>query len=240
MKNLSIAIVTASCLAVGTVGIAPAMAVNLTQLDYSGSITGKATADLGFLDVTLFDETIEFNNISFTVDNLSGRLQDSGDSQLTIDSPFQLINDAIFLDLVGDIQIPALPDDIDIATLLGDFDGTGEVYSGGLSDNGPKLSDFYFSYDSATDVFTVDGYDFASIESCLDGTCSLFGGLEQELSISLPVFGEVDLSGEVSFAIAQTATPLNNDVSSVPEPSALLGLAVVGGFVAAKRKRKAA
>lgn len=208
MKKLSIATAGAAFL-VGTVAMTPAKAADLTKLDYSGT----ASINLPILGDIPFDV-----NKSVTVDNLSGRLSDAGDSELTIDSPLSLLGD-------------------DFNQLLTVFGASLDSLagSGSISKDNVFLSAFNFFYDKTSDVFTVKDYNFDNIKVCLSSTCNLLG----EGDFYGSVFGFLPVSGNVSFNIDQTATPLS-DSQPVPEPGTVLGLVGLGGFLAAKRKLKKA
>lgn len=207
MKKLSIATIGAAFLALGTVGIAPANAANLTKLDYSG------TANIGING--LFSGSLDVNE-SFVIDNLSDRLSDAGDSELTIDDPLSFLGGGFkdFFTSVG-----------------GSFDSL--VGSGSISKDTVLLSNFNFFYNKLSDVLSIKNYDFDNIKACLSSTCNLLG----EGYFSGSIFGGlIPVEGELSFNLAQTATPLSES-KSVPEPSAFLALVGLGSFLAAKRKQ---
>jgi hypothetical protein len=151
---------------------------------------------------------------SYIIDNLSGRLQDEGDSELIIDHPFSYLGDYFgsYLSNYGSIN---------------SFSGSGSIFKGLSYSPTDLLSTFNFSYSKITDILTVKDYEFDKIEVCLSGTCNISG----EGSASATVGGFLPVNASVNFKVSQTATPL-----AVPEPSALLGLIGLGGFLAAKRK----
>ena len=59
----------------------------MTKLDYVGEVSGTVSS---FLGTTPF--TVDVDK-SYIIDNLSGRLQDEGDSELIIDHPFSYLGD---------------------------------------------------------------------------------------------------------------------------------------------------
>lgn len=152
---------------------------------------------------------------SYIIDNLSGRLQDEGDSELTIDHPFSYLGDYFgsYLSSYG--------------TTINSFSGFGSIFKGLSDSTDDLLSTFNFSYSKITDILTVKDYNFDQIEVCLSSTCNISG----EGSALGSVFGNVPVVASVNFKVSQIATPLD-----VPEPSALLSLIGLGGFFAAKRK----
>lgn len=212
--KLSIATAGAAVVTLGTIGMAPVEAAQLTKLDYVGQVSGTVKP--------LFGAGIPFTvdvDKSYIIDNLSGRLQDAGDSDLTLDHPFSYLGDYFgsYLSNNGSIN---------------SFSGFGSIFKGLSYSPTDLLSTFNFSYNKITDILTVKGYEFDKIKVCLSGTCNISG----EGSALGTVGGFLPVNASVNFKVSQTATPLN-----VPEPSALLGLISLGGFFAAKRKlRKAA
>ncbi|MBD1944885.1 PEP-CTERM sorting domain-containing protein [Coleofasciculus sp. FACHB-712] len=207
--KLSIATAGAALVTLGTIGMAPVEAAQLTKLDYSGKVSGT---------VSLFgDFTVDVDK-SYVIDNLSGRLQDAGDSELTVDHPFSYLGDYFgsYLSNNGSIN---------------SFSGFGSIFKGLSYSPDDLLSTFNFSYNKITDILTVKGYEFDKIKVCLSGTCNISGEGLALGSVSSPIFGKVPVKASVNFKVSQTATPLD-----VPEPSALLGLIGLAGFFAAKRK----
>ncbi|MBD1837772.1 PEP-CTERM sorting domain-containing protein [Coleofasciculus sp. FACHB-64] len=207
--KLSIATAGAAVVTLGTIGMAPVEAAQLTKLDYSGKVSGT---------VSLFgDFTVDVDK-SYVIDNLSGRLQDAGDSELTLDHPFGYLGDYFgsYLSNLGSID---------------SFSGFGSIFKGLSYSPTDLLSTFNFSYSKITDILTVKGYEFDKIKVCLSGTCNISGEGLALGSVSSPIFGKVPVKASVNFKVSQTATPLD-----VPEPSALLGLIGLAGFFAAKRK----
>ncbi|MEP0856138.1 PEP-CTERM sorting domain-containing protein [Trichocoleus sp. ST-U3] len=206
--KLSIATAGAALVTLGTIGMAPVEAAQLTKLDYSG----KVNAFLGTIPFTVDVDK------SYIIDNLSGRLQDAGDSELTLDHPFGYLGDYFgsYLSNLGSID---------------SFSGFGSIFKGLSYSPTDLLSTFNFSYSKITDILTVKGYEFDKIKVCLSGTCNISGEGLALGSVSSPIFGKVPVKASVNFKVSQTATPLD-----VPEPSALLGLIGLGGFFAAKRK----
>jgi hypothetical protein len=187
-------------------------------------------------------------NTSSTIDNLSGRLSDAGDSELTIDHPLSYLGND-FNDLLNLYSAS-------INSLTG---------AGSVSNSNGVLSAFNFSYDNANDVFTVSGYDFDNLQVCLSSTCNIQG----EGAYTGRINRFIPASGTISFNVDQTATLLSDSPvvtepsaailasdfpvvtepsaailasasQSVPEPSTLLGLVGFGGFLAAKRKQRKA
>jgi len=238
VKKLSIATAGAAFVAIGTVGMAPANASTLTQLNYSGNAS-----------ISIFGQSISLPvNTSSTIDNLSDRLSDAGDSQLTLDHPLSYLGND-FNDLLNLYSAS-------INSLTG---------SGSVSNNNGVLSAFNFSYDNANDVFTVSDYDFDNLQVCLSSTCNIQG----EGAYTGRINRFIPTSGTISFNVDQTATLLSDSPvvaepsamilasdlpvvaepsaatsasasQSVPEPSILLGLFGFGGFLAANRKQRKA
>jgi hypothetical protein len=220
VKKLSIATAGAAFVVLGTVGMAPANASALTQLNYSGTAS-----------ISIFGQSVPLPvNTSSTIDNLSGRLSDAGDSELTISHPLSYLGND-FNDLLNLHRAS-------INSLTG---------AGSVSNSNGVLSAFNFSYDNANDVLTVSDYDFDNLQVCLSSTCNIQG----EGGYIGRILGSVPASGTISFNVDQTATLLSDSPvvtepsaailasasQSVPEPSTLLGLVGFGGFLAAKRKQ---
>jgi hypothetical protein len=220
VKKLSIATAGAAFVVLGTVGMAPANASALTQLNYSGTAS-----------MSMFGQSVSLPvNTSYSIDNLSGRLSDAGDSELTIDHPLSYLGND-FNDLLNLYSAS-------INSLTG---------AGSVSNSNGVLSAFNFSYDNANDVLTVSDYDFDNLQVCLSSTCNIQG----EGGYTGRILGIVPASGTISFNVDQTATLLSDAPvvtepsaailasasQSVPEPSTLLGLVGFGGFLAAKRKQ---
>lgn len=210
--KLSIATAGAAVVTLGTIGMAPVEAAQLTKLDYVGQVNTTVSSFLGTIPFTVDVDK------SYIIDNLSGRLQDEGDSELTIDNPFGYLGDYFgnYLSKFGSID---------------SFSGSGSIFKGLSYSPTDLLSTFNFSYSKITDILTVKGYEFDKIKVCLSGTCNISGEGLALGSVSIPIFGKVPVNASVNFKVSQTATPLD-----VPEPSALLGLIGLGGFFAAKRK----
>jgi hypothetical protein len=253
VKKLSIATAGAAFVALGTVGMAPANASALTQLNYSGTA-----------NISIFGQSVSLPvNTSSTIDNLSGRLSDAGDSELTIDHPLSYLGND-FNDLLNLYSAS-------INSLTG---------AGSVSNSNGVLSAFNFSYDNANDVFTVSDYDFDNLQVCLSSTCNIQG----EGAYTGRINRFIPTSGTISFNVDQTATLLSDSPvvtqpsvtilasnlpvvaqppatilasdlpvvtepsaatsasasQSVPESSILLGLVGFGGFLAAKRKQRKA
>ncbi|MBD2741368.1 PEP-CTERM sorting domain-containing protein [Coleofasciculus sp. FACHB-1120] len=209
-KNVKLSIATAGPAVVtfGTIGMSPVEAAQLTKLDYVGQVDATVSSFLGTIPFTLDVDK------SYIIDNLSGRLQDEGDSELTIDNPFSYLGNYFgsYLSNNGSIN---------------SFSGFGSIFKGLSYSQTDFLSTFNFSYNKITDILTVKDYEFDKIKVCLSGTCNISG----EGSASGTAFGSIPVQASVNFKVSQTATPLD-----VPEPSALLGLIGLGGFFAAKRK----
>ncbi|MFE1744669.1 PEP-CTERM sorting domain-containing protein [Coleofasciculus sp. H7-2] len=210
--KLSIAIAGAAVVTLGTIGMAPVEAAQLTKLDYVGEVSGTVNSFFGGIPFTVDVDK------SYIIDNLSGRLQDEGDSELTIDHPFSYLGDYFgsYFSNYG---------------FINSFSGFGSIFKGLSYSQTDLLSTFNFSYNKITDILTVKDYEFDKIKVCLSGTCNISGGGSALGTVAgvLPVPVPVNVS--VNFKVSQTATPLD-----VPEPSALLGLIGLGGFFAAKRK----
>lgn len=219
MKQLSIAATGAAVLVLSSIGVSPAQAIQFTQVDYSGIIS----VDANFPVISSIEYPFQGSTV---IDNLEGRLQDAGDTELTIDGPFHYISDQ-FQQLLASF-----------GTSL-DFFVNG---SGSISQNGIELSSFNLAYDTTTDVLLVNQYDFESVRACLEGTC-LITGNGAILGGSVTGFPV----GSLSFNVSQTATPLGNSdstatppVRSTPEPSVVFGLVGLGGLLVSKRKSKPA
>lgn len=206
----TIASVGSAFLALGTVGMAPANAADLTKVDYSGTANIEVNSFLGSVSLPLDV------NKSFIIDNLSGRLSDAGDAELTIDDPLSFFGGE-FKDLFTSVGSS-------LDTLVG---------GGAISKDNVFLSSFNFFYDKLSDVLTINNYDFDNIKVCLSSTCNLLG--EGNFSGSV-LFGNIPVVGQFNFDLDQTATPLS-DPQSVPEPSTFLALVGLGSFLAAKRKQ---
>lgn len=190
MKKLSIATAGAAFVALGTFGVAPANATVLTQVDYSGTAS-----------ISIFGQSVWLPvNTSSIIDNLSGRLSDAGDSELTIDNPLSYLG-SDFNDLLNVYNAS-------INSLTG---------SGSVSNNNGFLSAFNFSYDNANDVFTVSNYDFDSIQVCLSSTCNISG----QGDYAGRMYGLIRTNGTISFNLNQTATLLP-DSPVVPEQPIVL------------------
>ncbi len=238
VKKLSIATAGAAFVALGTVGMAPANASTLTQLNYSGTAS-----------ITIFGQSVSLPvNTSYSIDNLSGRLSDAGDLELTIDHPLSYLGND-FNDLLNLYSAS-------INSLTG---------AGSVSNSNGVLSAFNFSYDNTNDVLTVSDYDFDNLQVCLSSTCNIQG----EGAYTGRINRFIPASGTISFNVDQTATLLSDSPvvtepsaailasnlpvvtepsaatsasasQSVPEPSILLGLVGFGGFLAANRKQRKA
>lgn len=225
-NKFSIATTGAAFILLEAISMAPAKATTFTKVDYSGTINGSVSTPLStqpFL-VPVSESSI--------IDNLSDRVSDAGDSELTIDNPFSYLK--AFTDLLKPYTAS-----------LSSFEGAGSVFQGGTF-----LSNFNFSYDKPTDILTVKDYDVAGIQPCLSGTCQVsgkgsFAGTVSSGVVVLPA------SGILNFDLTQTATPLSDasvaaqqttslsgvsSSRSVPEPSAVLGFIGLGGLFAAQRK----
>ncbi|MEW5861588.1 MAG: PEP-CTERM sorting domain-containing protein [Cyanobacteriota bacterium] len=215
-KNVKLSLATAGAVVVtlGTIGMAPVEAAQLTKLDYVGEVSGTVKPLFGAGKPFTVDV-----KKSYIIDNLSGRLQDEGDSELTIDHPFSYLGDYFgsYFSNSG--------------ATIDSFSGFGSIFKGLSDSQTDLLSTFNFSYSKITDILTVKDYNFDQIEVCLSSTCNISGKGSAFGSVSSPVFGNVPVEASVNFKVSQTATPLD-----VPEPSALLGLIGLGGFFAAKRK----
>ena len=211
-KNVKLSLATAGAVVVtlGTIGIAPVEAAQLTKLDYVGEISGTVKPLFG----AGMPFTVDVDK-SYMIDNLSGRLQDEGDSELTIDHPFSYLGDFFGNSLSN------------YGVTFNSFSGFGSIFKGLSYSQTDLLSTFNFSYNKITDILTVKDYEFDKIKVCLSGTCNISG----EGSASGTVRGVLRVNASVNIKVSQTATPLD-----VPEPSALLGLIGLGGFFAAKCK----
>lgn len=291
MNKLSMAMAGAGFIALGVVGIAPAEAASLTQIDSSGAVAFQVNVDPfvsqflppEFQKLIAQPQKIDFES-TIIVDNAHGRLSDAEDEELTFG-----------LSHIEDYLEELLPSFI--FPLLNDIDFNGSI----LDSQNNILSEF--------DVFFRDNeivagnYNYSDIQGCLESTCrvlfsgnataSIFfnsrvnlavsGGFTQtamsivddgsvdpglvslETSITpigslpepialLPVDSEPELppvaeetsepSPEPEPPVAEepSTDPLEefgdeSDIASVPEPTTLLGLFGLGGFLAAKRKR---
>lgn len=258
-NKFSIATTGAAFIILGTISMAPAKATSLTKVDYSGTVNVSIVSPIK----QNFDPVAV--NESYTVDNLSGRLSDAGDSELTIDNPLSYLK--AFTDLLTPYNAS-----------LSSLNGSGSVFQ-----DGTFLSSFNFFYDKPSDILTVKDYDVNSIQPCLSGTCQVSGNG----NFSGTVYGFIPASGNLNFDLTQTATPLpdanagaqpttsppeaNADAQSttslpeananaapttflalsktlsptakpvsnskpVPEPSAVLGFIGLSGLFAAQRK----
>lgn len=247
MNKLSMAIAGTGVMALSMVEIAPVEAADLTRLDYSGS--ASVSLPWLFLDGgTTLDLPVDSSTV---VDNFSGRLADTGDTELTIP----------FLSYLEEY----LPEFFSDRVSLSAFEGSGSIFSDAAKTN--ELSEFEWSYNSVEDIVTVDGYDFNNIETCLVGTCYLTGN--GEVSATLATLFNPTINAELRFDLSQTATPVsynipvepsvqvtmpptldmasvpepvsslavNSETESVPEPATLVGLFGLAAFFAAKRKR---
>ncbi|MEP0752284.1 PEP-CTERM sorting domain-containing protein [Trichocoleus sp. Lan] len=207
--KLSIATAGAAVVTLGTIAMAPVEAAQLTKVDYVGDVIGTFKPLLG----AEIPFTVDVDK-SYIIDNLSGRLKDEGDSELTIDHPFSYLGDYFGNYLSNSVSINS-------------FSGFGSIFKGLSYSPTDILSTFNFSYNKITNILTVKGYEFDKIKVCLSGTCNISG----EGSASGTIGGVLPVNASVNFKVSQTAKPLD-----VPEPSALLGLIGLGGFFAAKRK----
>lgn len=220
--------------------------LNCTRLDYSGTVTLESnvisllSSKLSSLPGIVFNENKATATVeqSIIIDNLSGRLHDSGDTELTL--PLSDVHNSlsnIFSGLFsGSSQVIS----------LGSINLNGEV----LDIQKQSLSSFDFSYNEVTDEVIIGGYDYNLIKPCLNGICLIngTGSISTNvalafLSPNLPLPGSVLVSTDMSFNVTQTATPLSfvdpPSVPSAPEPSFLLGsLLAGGGLLNAKRKQK--
>ncbi len=252
MKRLSVALIGAGFMALGAVSAAPAEAaqvtletckdlnLNCTQLDYSGTVTiesdliERLASELSGLPGIVFDGNRATATVeqSIIVDNLSGRLHDSGDTELTIPLSYaQNYSDTIFSGFYSAISLNSI-------NISGDI----------LDIQENPLSSFRI-FDKDNEVI-INGYAFDPIKPCLDGTCLITGegSITTDVNLaflypSLPVQGSVLIPTGVNFNVSQTATPLSfvepTSVPSAPEPSFLLAsLLAGGGLLTAKRKHK--
>jgi len=233
MKRLSMAI-AGTAIALGTVGMAPVEAATVTNLKYSGylSVQSQYLPYLPGVDITGDKVTIPIDQ-DFDMDNVSGRLSDTGDTMLTI--PWKNESDTLS-DLFPEFLSFLYQDDF-----LTSFQGSGSVFD--IQNN--KLSGFNFFYDTPTGEMVVDGYDFNEIETCLSATCIVTGQGGISLSVpgaavGIPIPGTIPVDADISFNLTQTAKPLSStDTPSAPEPSFLLAsLLAGGGLLNAKRKPK--
>lgn len=217
--------------------------LNCTRLDYSGTVTLESnvisllSSELPALPGIVFNgnKAIATVEQSIIFDNLSGRLHDSGDTELTLplsDAHNSLPN--IFSGLFSEFSQ---------AISLGSINLNGEV----LDSQNQSLSSFDFSYNKVTDEVIIGGYDYNRIKPCLNGICMIngTGSITTNVALaflypSLHLPSSVLVSTGVNFNVTQTATPLDPpSVPSAPEPSFLLGsLLAGGGLLNAKRKQK--
>lgn len=203
IKKLPIATAGAAFLALGLVSIAPAEAAQVSKIDYEGFLTVSSPFLPIFTGQPGNTLTLPLSD-SVTVDNLSGRLEDEGDSQLTIP----------FLSSL-ETYLPELFDKIPNGISLTSFSGAGSIFGDVAKTN--QLSSFVWDYNPNNDILTVDGYDFSRIQPCLNGTCYIDGT------------GTLQSAVNVSFDLAQTTTPLGES-ESVPEPLTILGSSTALGF----------
>lgn len=253
MKGLSVALIGAGFMALGAVSAAPAEAaqvtletckdlnLNCTQLDYSGTVTiesdliERLESQLAGLPGIVFSDNQATATVeqSIIVDNLSGRLHDSGDTELTIPLSYaQDYSDTIFSGLFSGFSQFISLNSINI---------DGQVLD--VQEN--PLSIFRI-FDEDDEVI-INGYAFDPIKPCLDGTCLITGEGSITTDVnpaflypSLPVQGSASVITGVNFNLTQTAKPLSStDTPSAPEPSFLLAsLLAGGGLLTAKRKQK--
>jgi hypothetical protein len=186
LKKLVLVAIAVAAIALGLPQLALAETTQLTQLDYAGFVTVEGAYPLPF--------RYRFNvpHKSFAVENLSGRLQDEGDSELTIELLRSLKKLASTL----------------TGLTLSSLRGSGAIFSD--AEKTIQLSPFEFSYNPVDDILTVDGYDFAKIQSCLSRTCYLAG-----TAFAVGSLGSLPITTTVEFDVAQTATPIG-DRDSLP------------------------
>lgn len=236
-------------MALGAVSAAPAEAaqvtldtcrqlqLNCTRLDYSGTVTLKSNlipllrSELSGLPGIVFNGNQATATLeqSIIIDNLSGRLHDSGDTELTLPlSDAHNYSDKVF---------PGLFSRFSKFLSLNYININGEV----LDIQKQSISSFDISYSKVTDEVIIGGYDFNRIKPCLNGICLINGAGSMTTDVALDFLPQISsVSTNVSFNVTQTATPLNPpSVPSAPEPSFLLGsLLAGGGLLNAKRKQK--
>lgn len=232
-------------MALGAVSAAPAEAaqvtldtcrqlqLNCTRLDYSGTVTLESdvisllSSELPALPGIVFkgNQATATLEQSIIIDNLSGRLHDSGDTELTLPlSDAQNYSDKVFSGLFSKFLNFLSLNSINI---------DGKVLD--IQEN--PLSSFRISYSKVTDQVIIGGYDYNRIKPCLNGICLINGAGSIKTNVA---GGSSSVSTNVIFNVTQTATPLDPpSVPSAPEPSFLLGsLLAGGGLLNAKRKQK--
>ncbi|MFP5272507.1 PEP-CTERM sorting domain-containing protein [Coleofasciculus sp.] len=285
MNKLSTAIAGAGFIALGVVGMAPAEAASLTQIDSSGSVAFQVNVNPfvsqflppEFQELIAQPQKVNFES-TIIVDNAHGRLSDAEDEELT----FGLTH-------VEDYLEELLP-----SSLLPFINLQGSI----LDSQNNLLSQFNVFYRNKEIV--AGNYNYADIETCLNNTCKVLFGGNATASVLFPSSVNLSVSGGftqtamslaknnsikpglVSFNTSITPvdflpTPISllpldsesetpvaeepsvtepeapvaeepptdpsgefgdeSDIASVPEPTTLLGLFGLGGFLAAKRKR---
>ncbi len=236
MNKLSIATVCATVVAASAINNAPVNAITLTKLDISGTVT-VSSKSLPLLTGQPATKVKQKINLDVIIDNLAKRLEDQNNSDLT----FPIFG---YLDQYFPQLFPQLPSGFSITA----FSGEGSIFSDAAKTN--LLSGFYWSYNAAQDIVTVDGYDFSSIELCLETTCYLSGASNQ---FGISASGVVLNNVKMKFNVAQTATTLGSnqfqqinsrsfnlsqsETESVPEPSTLWGsITALGLGLLFKRK----
>ncbi|MEQ9370429.1 MAG: PEP-CTERM sorting domain-containing protein [Coleofasciculus chthonoplastes F3-SA18-01] len=221
MNKLSIAIAGAGFMALGIVGMAPAEAANLTQIDSSGAVAFDVDVSplvSSFLpsefQALLAPQQVDFDS-TIIVNNAHGRLSDAEDEELTLG-----------LSHVEDYLEAILPSTV--LPLIDDIDVQGSI----LDSENNLLSGF--------DVFLRDNeivagnYNYGDIAGCLENTCHVLFDGNATASILFPSSVNLTVSG----GFTQTAMSLVDDgstepglvsfdysitpINSIPEPIALL------------------
>ncbi len=120
------------------------------------------------------------------------------------------------------------------------LDGEDSNYVGD-GDFGEENLTFTFGFDLGDDNFTADGLDFVFSEEDFGNIAASLSGI---MDINIPlattlaslVFGE---GGTVNFTTTSTPVPQSSsNLASVPEPTSILGISIIGvGLTATRRKR---
>ncbi|MEQ9548155.1 MAG: PEP-CTERM sorting domain-containing protein [Coleofasciculus sp. G3-WIS-01] len=219
MNKLSMAIAGAGFMAIGVVGMTPAEAASLTQIDSSGSVAFQVKVDpfvSRFLPPEfqkLIDQPqrVDFES-TIIVDNAHGRLSDAEDEELT----FGLTH-------VEDYLEELLP-----SFLLPFINLQGSI----LDSQNNLLSEFDIFF--RDNEIVAGNYNYGDIQGCLESTCRILFDGSTTASVLFP--GDVNLS--VSGGFTQTAMSIVDDgsvdpglvsletsitpIGSLPEPIALL------------------
>ncbi|MEQ8753162.1 MAG: PEP-CTERM sorting domain-containing protein [Coleofasciculus sp. G1-WW12-02] len=200
MNKLSMAIAGAGFIALGVVGMAPAEAASLTQIDSSGAVAFQVNVNPfvsqflppEFQELIAQPQKVNFES-TIIVDNARGRLSDAEDEELT----FGLTH-------VEDYLEELLPSSL--LPFINRIDLQGSI----LDSQNNVLSEF--------DVFFRDNeivagnYNYGDIQGCLESTCRVLFGGNATASVLFP--SSVNLS--VSGGFTQTAMSLAKNNSIKP------------------------